>query len=134
MSNHKRLLPRPNQEKNISPIPPVIRENENHAEQRTPTPEKCRLEYYQKRELTNREIKAQISELYKNPETRSDYKMETIKASQTKFTTGKYAGEKYSEVLKKDAKCIHHMLKNEWVKNPALRDYLILSLPARLLY
>ena len=126
-ANHKRLLPRPNQVENINETSPVIRE-------RTPTPEKCRLEYYQKRELTNKEIKTQISELYKNPETRSDYKTEIIKASQTKFITGKYAGEKYSEVLKKDGKYIHHMLKNEWVKNPALRDYLILSLPPRLLY
>lgn len=137
MSNHKRLLPRPNQaetkietfpvipvENNINETSPVIRE-------RTPTPEKCRYEYYQKTEelLSYNEIKGKICQLYFRPESKAEYIKEMIEIS-TKRKFGektKYPNEKYCDVIKKDPKFIAGLLQKDFVKPEALRDYCFLT-------
>ena len=138
MSNHKRLLPRPNQAENIQetsieiPIEtsPVIRE-------RTPTPEKCRYEYYQKTDeqelLSYNEIKGKICQLYFREESKAEYVKEMMLIS-TKRKFGektKYPGEKYCDVIKKDPKFIARLLQKDFVKPEALRDYCFLTTDKR---
>jgi hypothetical protein len=105
-SNHKRLLPRPNNGIVV-------------VDATSPSPD-----------LTNSQIKGQICELYFRPESKSEYQQQMLEASQTKFKTGIYAGFKYCDVLKKDPKYILYMLKKNRVKKTELRDYLILSMPS----
>jgi hypothetical protein len=110
MSNPKRLLPRPNN--GIVVIDAT-----------SPSPD-----------LTNAQIKGQICELYFRPESKAEYQQQMLEASQTKFKTGKYAGCKYCDVLKKDPKYILFMLQKNRVRKTELRDYLILSMPSLYLY
>jgi hypothetical protein len=124
MSNHIRLLPRPNQAENINETSPVIRE-------RTPTPEKCRYEYYQKTEelLSYNEIKGKICQLYFRPESKAEYIKEMMLIS-TKRKFGektKYPNEKYCDVIKKDPKFIAGLLQKDFVKPESLRDYCFLT-------
>jgi hypothetical protein len=113
MSNHERLLPRPNQVENISP-----------------TPEKCRLDYYQKRPLSYSEIKGKVSALYYREESKSVYQQEMLEIStKRKFgKNAKYPDEKYCDVIKKDKKFIAGLLQADFIKPESLRDYCVLSI------
>ena len=132
MSNHKRLLPRPNQAENkieTSPVIPV--ETSPVIRERTPTPEKCRYEYYQKTEelLSYNEIKGKICQLYFRPESKAEYIKEMMLIS-TKRKFGektKYPNEKYCDVIKKDPKFIAGLLQKDFVKPESLRDYCFLT-------
>lgn len=134
-SNHKRLLPRTNQK-----IEETKEEIENQAEQipveickRTPTPEKCRLEYYQKPLLSYNDIRGKICQLYFREESKSAYKQEMLEIStKRKFgSKAKYPNEKYCDVLSKDPKFIAGLLQADMVIPETLRDYCILTVNKR---
>ena len=128
----KRLLPRPSistQETSTLESPTISPSTST----RTPTPEKCRLEYYQERLLSYNEIKGKICELYFREESKSAYQQEMLEIS-TKRKFGKntkYPDEKYCDVVKKDPKFIAGLLQKGFVKPESLRDYCFLSIPQR---
>lgn len=142
--SHKRLLPRPNN--NIQEISPsdIITETpvetpiETPVENpvintRTPTPEKCRPEYYQKRLLSYNEIKGKICQLYFREESKSKYQQEMLEIStKRKFgKNAKYPEQKYCDIVKKDPKFIAGLLQADMIVPETLRDYCFLSVRER---
>jgi len=136
---HKRLLPRPNQRIESPENTPSNIINEIPVETspiistRTPTPEKCRLDYYQKRPLSYSEIKGKICELYFREESKASYIQEMLEIStKRKFgKNAKYPDEKYCNVLKKDKKFIAGLLQADMIVPATLRDYCVLSIHER---
>jgi hypothetical protein len=127
----RRLLPRPNQVEKPIEIPPVIRE-------RTPTPEKCRLEHYQKRPLSYKEIKNKITNITFLPDGKKiidpKYLQEMLEMS-TKRRFGKeakYPNEKYCDVVKNKPSYIAWLLQNrDCIVPEQLRDYCFISVHER---
>lgn len=142
----KRLLPRPNNStNNISPnnstedsttnispsVSPIIRE-------RTPTPEKCRLEYYQKRPLSYEEIKNKITNITFLPDGKKRIDPEYLKkmlemSTKRRFgPTAKYPNEKYCDVVKNKPSYIAWLLQNtDCIVPEQLRDYCFISVHER---
>jgi hypothetical protein len=130
----RRLLPRPNQVENPIKIPPIIPiESPVIISNRTPTPEKCRIDHYQKRLLSYNEIKGKICKLYFREESKSAYVQQMLEIStKRKFgKNAKYPNEKYCDVIKKDKRFIASLLQADMVIPETLRDYCVLSLNER---
>ena len=140
---HKRLLTRPNLTSEEKEIDKQLKNKEeqssvNKPSNRTPTPEKCRLENYQKRPLSYKEIKNKITNITFLPDGKKkiapEYLQKMLEMS-TKRRFGaeaKYPNEKYCDVVKNKPSYIAWLLQNtDCIVPEQLRDYCFISVHER---
>lgn len=104
---------------------------------RTPTPEKCRPEYYKKLPLSYKEIKSKITNITFLPDNKKKIEPEYIQKMleiSTKRRFGedtKYPNEKYCDVVKNHPSYIAWLLQRDYIVPETLRDYCFISVRER---